>query len=338
MCSNMWADAANADALVLGSDVIEDLHGRDRRLVIGQEQHVEAVRERPVLDVQLRRGERGRRRGRRVRRLGRWRAVRDVKQSGRERQQHQQQQSPTEHDAREYGIETAKRKSSTLAACGASWFPGSWRPTQARRPSRRAPRRSRPSRSRSRRTRVRARPGASGSCATAATRSNRAAAPAARGYARDSQAGCHLPGDVAAVFAKLAAIAGDGLTRENAGPAAAPAAGRAPSGLLPGGAQTRVVLVRPDGSRWIGREQGHRRPAARRGQRAADENQWYATPPAKPIGAGAQLVVLAVATSDGGGSKRTEASLASDGRWWCYRSVVGARGGEEKLPARRRRR
>ena len=46
--------------------------------------------------------------------------------------------------------------------------------------------------------------------------------------------------------------------------------------------------------------------------------------------------MLSVATSDaGGGSRRIEASLASDGRWWCYRSVVGPRGGEEKLPAKK---
>ena len=62
-------DAADADALFLGSDVIEDLHGGDRRLVIGQEQHVQAVGQRPVLHVQLGRPERRRRRGRRRRRL-----------------------------------------------------------------------------------------------------------------------------------------------------------------------------------------------------------------------------------------------------------------------------
>src|SRR6185436_4178908 len=37
------------------------------------------------------------------------------------------------------------------------------------------------------------------------------------GYARASQAGCHLPADVAAVFARLGAIAGDALVREGAG-------------------------------------------------------------------------------------------------------------------------
>ena len=37
-------DAADADVLVLRSDVIENLHGRDRRLVIGEEQHLQPVR------------------------------------------------------------------------------------------------------------------------------------------------------------------------------------------------------------------------------------------------------------------------------------------------------
>ena len=38
-------DAAVADGLVLGARVIEDLHRRDGRLVVGQEEHLEAVGE-----------------------------------------------------------------------------------------------------------------------------------------------------------------------------------------------------------------------------------------------------------------------------------------------------
>src|SRR5262245_52118250 len=34
------------------------------------------------------------------------------------------------------------------------------------------------------------------------------------GYAHDSQAGCHLAGDVAPVFARLGAFAGDALVRD----------------------------------------------------------------------------------------------------------------------------
>lgn len=154
------------------------------------------------------------------------------------------------------------------------------------------------------------------------------------GYARDSQAGCHLPTDVAAVFAKLAAMAGDGLARERANAASAAGGARA-EGLRPGGSETQVVLVRPDGSRWVGANKTTRDQLLAAVNELPSENQWYAKPPGKPVGKGAQLVVLAVSTSSGSGSKRTEASLASDGRWWCHRSVMGARGGEEKLPAKK---
>jgi hypothetical protein len=153
------------------------------------------------------------------------------------------------------------------------------------------------------------------------------------GYARDSQAGCHLPADVAAVLAKLAAIGSQIRTRERASAASAAGGARA-DGLGPGLEQTRVVLVRPDGSRWVADNQAVGNQLLAAVNELPSENQWYATPPAKPIGAGAQLVVLAVTTSgDSGGSKRVEATLASDGRWWCHRSVIGARGSEQKLPA-----
>jgi hypothetical protein len=152
------------------------------------------------------------------------------------------------------------------------------------------------------------------------------------GYARDSQAGCHLSADVAAAFAKIAAVGGDGLARERVNAASATGGARA-EGLAPGGSHTRVVVVRPDGSRWVAANKTADQQLLAAVNDLPSENQWYATPPAKPIGAGAQLVVLAVATSAGDGSKRTEASLASDGRWWCHRSVIGPRGGEDKLPA-----
>src|SRR6185295_7630313 len=82
---------------------IENLYRRDRRLVVGQEQDVEAVRQRPVLHVQLRRRQRRSRHGRRAWRLGggrlgggrlgggaRW----DDPQGG---QQQQRRQGPSEH-------------------------------------------------------------------------------------------------------------------------------------------------------------------------------------------------------------------------------------------------
>ncbi len=154
------------------------------------------------------------------------------------------------------------------------------------------------------------------------------------GYARGSQAGCHLLADVAAVFAKLAAVPGDGLARERTSAANAAGGARA-EGLGPGGSETQVVLVRPDGSRWVGANKATQDQLLAAVNELPSENQWYAKPPEKAAGKGVQLVVLAVSTSRGGGSKRTEASLASDGRWWCNRSVIGARGGEEKLPAKK---
>lgn len=166
-------------------------------------------------------------------------------------------------------------------------------------------------------------------------------------YARDSQAGCHRPADVAAVFAKLDAIGGDALVREGAaGGGAAAEGGAAPGGraaargatregLRPGGSQSQIVLVRSDGSRWVAANQTAANQLLAAVNELPSENQWYATPPAKPVGAGPQLVVLSVMTPGRDGSRRTEAALASDGRWWCYRSVVGERGAEPKLPGKK---
>ena len=134
---------------------------------------------------------------------------------------------------------------------------------------------------------------------------------------------------------QLDAIGADALVREGAAEGGA-APGRsgasrrraAPAGLRPGDSQIAGRPVRPDGSRWVAANQTAANQLLRRDQRAASENQWYATPPAKPVGAGAQLVVLSVMIPGRDGSRRTEAALASDGRWWCYRSVVGERGAE----------
>jgi hypothetical protein len=153
------------------------------------------------------------------------------------------------------------------------------------------------------------------------------------GYARDSQAGCHLAADVAAVFERLAAITGDGLVRDSAGVGSM---GGAPArGAPAGGSETRVVLIRPDGSRWVAANKAIANQMLAAVNDLPNEAQWYAKPPAKAAGTGAQLLVLAVATSVRGGSRRIEASLASDGRWWCHRSVIGPRGGDQKLPAKK---
>jgi hypothetical protein len=148
------------------------------------------------------------------------------------------------------------------------------------------------------------------------------------GYARDSQAGCHLAADVAAVFARLGAIAAGALVRDDAGRGGVTGGARA-EGLRPGGPRTRVVLIQPDGSRWVAANKVTADDMLRAVNDLPSENQWYAKPPVQAIGTGGQLVVLAVA----GKSTRTEAALATDGRWWCYRSVVGQHGGDPKLAA-----
>jgi hypothetical protein len=148
-------------------------------------------------------------------------------------------------------------------------------------------------------------------------------------YARDSQAGCHLPGDVAAVFAKLAAIPGDALAPEK--PAQGSATGGARRRGMPGDSETEVVLIRTDGSRWVGANKSTADDILRAVNELPSENQWYAKPPDKSVGTGAQLLVVSAWTA---GTRRTEAVLTADGRWWCHLSKIGPRGGEQKLPAK----
>jgi hypothetical protein len=151
------------------------------------------------------------------------------------------------------------------------------------------------------------------------------------GHAHDSQAGCLLQSDVAPVFARVDAIPAAALEREQAttGAAHGAPAGRATLG----GLETRVVLIRPDGTRWVAANRATTDDLLRAVDDLPSENQWDAKPPDKPAGTGAQLVVLSAA--DGRpGAPRFEASLASDGRWWCHRSVIGERGDEPKLPAK----
>ena len=150
------------------------------------------------------------------------------------------------------------------------------------------------------------------------------------GHARDSQAGCHRPADVAAAFARLAALAaGNAVVRDSGGPRGAAGGARADPEAGPGGSQTRVVLVRPDGSRWVAASAKIAQELVAAVNALPSENQWYAEPPAPPLGTGPQLLVLSATAPD----RRLEASLASDGRWWCHLSVIGPRGSEQKLPA-----
>ncbi|HEY7373536.1 MAG TPA: hypothetical protein VIF57_15355 [Polyangia bacterium] len=153
-------------------------------------------------------------------------------------------------------------------------------------------------------------------------------------YARDSHAGCHLPTDVAAAFGRLDAIAADTLAREGARRGGDGDSARAP-GRMPGGLETTVVLIRTDGTRWAAANRATADEIQHAVNQLPDENQWNAQPPQTPIGKGGQLLFLSAPCDDGGGTRRLEASLASDGRWWCHRSLVGDARGEPALPARR---
>ena len=155
------------------------------------------------------------------------------------------------------------------------------------------------------------------------------------GYARASQAGCHLPADVAAVFARLGAIADSALVREKAAAPKGAAGGARAAGLMPGDDHTHVVLIRDDGSRWVAANKPAADDILRAVNELPSENQWYAKPPEKPVGKGGQLVVVSAAATDRGGNRRLQAALASDGRWWCYRSVIGEQRGEPELPAKK---
>jgi hypothetical protein len=148
------------------------------------------------------------------------------------------------------------------------------------------------------------------------------------GYAHDSQAGCHLSADVAAVFAKLDAVAGDALVREGErnGTGGAPR-----PNPTPGGSETNVVLIRTDGSRWVAAKEATGAQIQAAVNELPSENQWYAKAPPKPVGAGAQLVQISAWVA---GNRRTEGVLAADGRWWCHLNAMGTRGAEDKLPAK----
>jgi len=148
-------------------------------------------------------------------------------------------------------------------------------------------------------------------------------------YARDSQAGCHRAGDVAPIFARLDAIPATALVREQ--PAAATARGGRSS--MPGSSEMHVILIRADGTHWVAANKATTDDVLRAANELPSENQWHAQAPEKSNGTGPQLVVLSAA-SDRTGGARFEGALASDGRWWCHRSVIGDRDEVSKLPAK----
>lgn len=149
-------------------------------------------------------------------------------------------------------------------------------------------------------------------------------------YAFESQAGCHRTADVAAVFARLDAIPTAALVRE----ARAKGGGAPQRGPTLGGAETRVVLIRTDGTRWMATNQATADDVLRAVNELPGENQWHMPAPDKPVGSGPQLLALMTAVGKGESSWRFEGSLASDGRWWCHRSTVGTRTGASRLPTK----
>jgi hypothetical protein len=152
------------------------------------------------------------------------------------------------------------------------------------------------------------------------------------GRARDSQAGCHHAADVAAAFARIAKVAE--TSRAAPERARGPAGGAAMDSSLPG-KRDRMVIVLRNGTRLIPSDQDAANALAAAVNELPSENQWYAKPPASPVGKGAQLIVLSVSAASEGGPRRLEAALAADGRWWCHRSMPARAGDEPQLPGKR---
>jgi len=151
------------------------------------------------------------------------------------------------------------------------------------------------------------------------------------GYARDGEAGCHLPAAVAPTFARLDAVGAEALVREKAS-GAGPARGAARPSTA-SASDTEIVLLRSDGSRWKAATRATADDILRAINELPSENQWHAQPPDKPVGTGPQLVVLSV-LHERTASVRFQAALASDGRWWCHRTVIGDRADEPRLPVK----
>jgi hypothetical protein len=138
------------------------------------------------------------------------------------------------------------------------------------------------------------------------------------GRAHDSEAGCHRADDVARAFALISVLP----LRAAGVPAKVP------------GEQDRVVVVRADDTRWVAADDHAARELLRVVNDLPSQNQWYAQPPANPVGKAAQLVVLSVSETGGAGVRRLEAVVAADGRWWCHRSVPA--GASEELELARK--
>jgi len=150
-------------------------------------------------------------------------------------------------------------------------------------------------------------------------------------HAHASRAGCQRAADVAPIFARLDAIGEDRLVREGAKAGGADA-GAPARRSRPGVSETQVVLIRADGSRWRAGNQATDDDIQRAVNELPTEIQSAAKPPEPPAGKGPQLVVLSSQTH--GHLETRSAGLASDGRWWCDRNVLGVHQAS-RLPAHR---
>ena len=136
------------------------------------------------------------------------------------------------------------------------------------------------------------------------------------GRVHDSEAGCHRAEDIERTFALISALP----LRAEMSPPGCPAIKPASSSSAP----TTHAGARPMTRRT--------RELSRLVDSLPSQNQWYAQPPANPVGKTAQLVVLSVSETGGAGVRRLEAVVAADGRWWCHRSVPAGATEEQQLP------
>lgn len=139
---------------------------------------------------------------------------------------------------------------------------------------------------------------------------------------RDSQAGCHLPGEVSEAFERLdvlASASGGAIIQEGKKESNVPSSsgGERPFGR----SQARVVVVKGDGSRGVAVNDDVAGLLLAAVNSIPADNQWHAKLPAPPHGKGPQFVAIRISSTGGGVPKTFQASLSADGRWWCHRSA-----------------
>ncbi len=142
------------------------------------------------------------------------------------------------------------------------------------------------------------------------------------GKSRDSQAGCHLPGEVTEVFQQLdtmASTSGGAMVKEKGRPGGE---GRGRQS----GAQVGAVVVRGDGSRWVSSNDDVAGQLLSAINGIPGENQWHAKRGDATVGKGPQFVAVSLSAPGDGGPRKLQASLSANGRWWCHRSTGGGGG------------